>query len=232
VAADARAVCGPDLLVHAVHNAVDLDRFHPEGPALSLHGRAGMPPPPPGAMTVGLVATMGLWKGHEVFLRALALLPRDLSLRAYVVGGRIYRTAGSEVDPNALRRQAAELGIADRVGFTGFVDDPAAAMRALDVVVHASTAPEPFGLVIAEAMACGRPVVVSDAGGAAEIADAGALRVPPGDAAALAGALLRLAGDAQLRARLGRAGRAHAEAHFGRARLAAQVGDVYRRVVA
>ena len=232
VAADARAVCGPHLAVHAVHNAVDLERFRPDGPALRLHERAGMPPPPPGAVTVGLVATMGLWKGHDVFLRALARLPRELPLRAYVVGGRIYRTTGSEVDPDALRRHAAELGVADRVGFTGFVDDPAAAMRALDVVVHASTAPEPFGLVIAEAMACGRPVVVSDAGGAAEIAGAGALRVPPGDAEALAGALLRLAGGAELRARLGREGRAHAEAHFGRARLAARVADVYRGVVA
>ncbi len=232
VAADARAVCGPDLSVHAVHNAVDLDLFRPDGPTLSLHGRAGMPPAPPGSVTVGLVATMGLWKGHDVFLRALALLPRGLSLRAYVVGGAIYRTAGSEVDPNALRRQAAELGIAEWVGFTGFVEDPAAAMRALDVVVHASTAPEPFGLVIAEAMACGRPVVVSDAGGAAEIAGAGALRVPPGDAQALAGALLRLVGDLELRARLGRAGRAHAEARFGRARLAAEMGAVYRGVVA
>jgi glycosyltransferase involved in cell wall biosynthesis len=230
VADDARGVCGPELPVHAVHNAVDLDSFRPDGPVLALHERAGMPPPPRGALTVGLVATMGLWKGHDVFLRALALLPPELPLRAYVVGGRIYRTAGSEVDPDVLRRQAAELGIADRVGFTGFVDDPAAALRALDVVVHASTAPEPFGLVIAESMACGRPVVVSDAGGAGEIAGAGALRVPPGDAAALAGALLRLAGDAELRASLGRAGRAHAEAHFGRVRLASRVADVYRGV--
>ena len=232
VAADARAVCGPGLPVHAVHNAVDLERFRPEGPALPLHERAGMPPPPPAAVSVGLVATMGLWKGHDVFLRALALLPPELPLRAYVVGGRIYRTAGSEVDPEALRRQAAELGIAERVGFTGFVEDAAAAMRGLDVVVHASTAPEPFGLVIAEAMACGRPVVVSAAGGAAEIAGEGALLVPPGDAEAMATALLRLAVDAELRARLGRAGRAHAEAHFGRARLAAQVAAVYRGVLA
>ena len=52
---------------------------------------------------------------------------------------------------------------------TGFVKDSAAALRALDVVVHGSTAPEPFGLVIAEAMACGRTVIVSDSGGVAEV---------------------------------------------------------------
>ncbi|HYW09387.1 MAG TPA: glycosyltransferase family 4 protein [Longimicrobium sp.] len=230
VADDARAVCGRGFPVHAVHNAVDLDRFHPRGPVLPLNERAGMPLPAADAVVVGLVATMGLWKGHDVFLRALALLPPRLPLRAYVVGGRIYRTAGSEVDPEALRRQAAELGLADRVGFTGFVEDSAAAMRALDVVVHASTAPEPFGLVIAEAMACGRPVVVSAAGGAAEIAGAGAVSVPPGDAEALAAALLGLARDPEHRARLGRAGRIRAERDFDRARFAAEVARVYRGV--
>jgi len=70
----------------------------------------------------------------------------------------------------------------------------------------------------------------SAAGGAAEIAGAGAVLVPPGDAEALAAALLRLADDAELRARLGRAGRAHAGSHFGRARLAAGVARVYRGV--
>jgi glycosyltransferase involved in cell wall biosynthesis len=103
-------------------------------------------------------------------------------------------------------------------------------MRALDVVVHASTQPEPFGLVIAEAMACGRPVVVSAAGGAGEIVRDGidALAVPPGDAAAMAEAIRRLAEDAELRARMGAAGRARAEADFDRARLVRQVAPVYR----
>lgn len=68
-------------------------------------------------------------------------------------------------------------------------------MRALDIVVHASTQPEPFGLVIAEAMACGRAVIASQAGGAAEIIDPGenALGLPPGDAAVLAERIVQLA---------------------------------------
>jgi glycosyltransferase involved in cell wall biosynthesis len=185
-----------------------------------------------GAVRVGLVATMGLWKGHEVFLRAVAALERDLPVRAYVVGGAIYGTAGSEVDPDRLRRLASELGIADRVGFTGFAD-AAAAMRALDVVVHASTQPEPFGLVIAEAMACARPVVVSAAGGAGEIItdSRDALGVPPGNVEAMAEAIRRLVVDADLRARMGAAGRETAERAFDRARLAAEVAPVYRSLV-
>lgn len=227
---DVRRVCGSTLRVDVVHNAVDLARFTPDGPRAPLHALAGMPAPAAGSVAVGLVATMGLWKGHEVFLHALSRLPADLGVRGYVVGGRIYATAGSEVDPQALRRTADALGIADRVGFTGFMDDSATAMRALDVVVHASTQPEPFGLVIAEAMACARPVIVSAAGGAGEIVRDGvdALAVPPGDAEALATALRRLAADAGLRARLGAAGRTRAEQDFDRARLARQVAPLYR----
>ena len=230
VGEDVRAVCGPALRVEVVHNAVDLDRFTPDGPRAPLHELAGMAVPSPDAVSVGLVATMGLWKGHHVFLHALAHLPADLPVRGYVVGGRIYATAASEVDPEALRRLAAELEIADRVGFTGFVDDAPAAMRALDVVVHASVQPEPFGLVIAEAMACARPVIVSAAGGAAELVHDGAdaLAVPPGDVEALAAAIGRLAEDRALRERLGAAGRATAERDFDRARLARQVAPLYR----
>jgi glycosyltransferase involved in cell wall biosynthesis len=96
--------------------------------------------------------------------------------------------------------------------------------------VHASTAPEPFGLVIAEAMACGRAVIVSHAGGAAEIVDPGvdALVHTPGDAGDLAAQIGALAGDPALRARLGRAARATAERSFDRARLAAELVPIYR----
>jgi glycosyltransferase involved in cell wall biosynthesis len=105
-------------------------------------------------------------------------------------------------------------------------------MRGLDIVVHASSAPEPFGMVIAEAMACGRAVVASLAGGAAEIVREGvdALGHPPGDVDALARSLRTLIEDAGLRARLGRAARAAAETRFDRARLARQLAPLYTRV--
>ncbi|HET7231352.1 MAG TPA: glycosyltransferase family 4 protein [Longimicrobium sp.] len=233
VAGDLRGVCGSSFPVHVVYNAVNLARFNPDGPRAPLATMAGMEAEPAGAVTVGLVATMGVWKGHRVFIDAIARLPRDLPLRAYIVGGRIYATAGSEEDPDHLRELISGHGLDGRVGITGFLDDPADAMRALDVVVHASTQPEPFGLVIAEGMACGRAVIATAAGGAAEIVDDGvnALTVPPGDAHALADAIARLAGDAELRARMGAAGRAKAERRFDRARLAAEVIPVYRAIV-
>ena len=107
-------------------------------------------------------------------------------------------------------------------------------MRALDVVVHASTQPEPFGLVIAEGMACGRAVIVSDGGGAAELVTVGenALSHPPGDADSLAGCIMRLATNSGLRRRLGQGGRSTAEHRFDRARLATELVPLYRDVAA
>jgi len=164
-----------------------------------------------------------------VFLHAVARLPRELSLRAYVISGSVYETRGSEESLDALRALAVSLGIADRVGFTGFVSEPASAMRALDVVVHASTTPEPFGLVIVEGMACGRPVIVSAAGGAAEIVQPGvdALTHAPGDVAGLATAIHSLTVDGALRERLGREALRTAIARFDRRRMGAQIVPVY-----
>jgi glycosyltransferase involved in cell wall biosynthesis len=175
------------------------------------------------------MGTFARWKGHKVFLDAIARASSACALRAYVIGGAVYHTAGSQHSLDELRRYADGKGLSDRVGFTGFVDAPEAAIRALDIVVHASTAPEPFGLVIAEAMACARAVIASDAGGAREIFTPGvdALAHAPGDAADLADRIVELGADPAHRERLGRAGRRTAERRFNRRRLAAELAPVY-----
>jgi glycosyltransferase involved in cell wall biosynthesis len=230
VAADVRAVCGKCLPVKTIYNGIDLEDFSPVGPTLDLDALSGLPAPTPQTIRVGMLATLARWKGHETFLRAMALIPADLPVRGYVVGGALYQTNGSQRSLAELRKLATELGIAQRNGFTGFVNQPAAAMRALDIVVHASTEPEPFGLVIAEGMACGRAVIASQSGGAAELITAGAdaLAHPPGDAESLAACITRLVTDADLRARLGRAGRRTAEQRFARVRLATELVPLYR----
>jgi glycosyltransferase involved in cell wall biosynthesis len=124
------------------------------------------------------------------------------------------------------------LGLGAKVGFTGFLDDPAAAMRSLDIIVHASTQAEPFGMVIIEGMACGKAVIVSQAGGASELFVDGvnALGYHPGDAAALARQIERLARDGALRRRLGVAARKATEQLFRGERLAQQVLSLYQEV--
>jgi glycosyltransferase involved in cell wall biosynthesis len=230
VANDVRSVCGGRLNIYPIHDGIDLKDFSPTGPVLDLDALADMPPANPATVRVGLLATMARWKGHSVFLRALSLLPASLRIRAYVVGGALYQTEGSEFRLADLRALAAELGIANKVGFADFVDQPAAAMRALDIVVHASTEPEPFGRVIGEAMACGRAVIASHAAGAVELLTAGvdALTHPPGDTSVLAERIATLAANAELRASLGKCGRATAERRFDRGRPARQMIPIYR----
>jgi glycosyltransferase involved in cell wall biosynthesis len=232
VARDVQSVCGLELEALCIYNAIDLERYSPNGEKTDLDSLAGLDQAPQGTVRVGLAATLAHWKGHAVFLRALARLPQDLPYRAYVIGGAIYQTGNSQRSLDELRSLAAELGIADRVGFTGYIADTAGAIRALDVLVHASTQPEPFGRVIAEGMACGRAVICSAAGGAAELITEGkdALAHPPGDDAALAARIAELVRDPELRSRLARAGRITAERRFNRSRLAEEVVPLYRRI--
>jgi glycosyltransferase involved in cell wall biosynthesis len=227
-------VCGDRIEATTVYNAVDLDQFAPSGAAIDLDALAGMPAAPLGTVRIGLIATMARWKGHEVFLRAIAGL-NDYSrsrVRAYVIGDAIYPTRGSQLSIDELRATAQRLGISDCVGFTGFVDDVPAAIRSLDIVVHASTQPEPFGLAIIEAMSCGKPAIASAAGGAAEIAQlsGGVMLHPPGDSAALSRCLERLICNPSERAALGAVGRASAEKLFRRSRLADQIVPIFERV--
>jgi len=229
VAADVRAVAGPDADVRVIYNAVDLDRFSPAGPVVDLDARSGLDRAPAGTVRVGLVATFSRWKGHETFLKALAALPAASPVRGYVIGGALYDTDGSQHSAGELRALASSLGLEGRVGFTGFVDSVDGVMRALDVVVHASTMPEPFGLVIAEAMACSRAVITSGTGGAGELVRDGvdAVTHRPGDAVDLASRIEMLAADATLRARLGRAARETAGRRFDAARLADEFASTY-----
>ena len=229
VAADLKSLL-PHTKAITIYNAIDLSRFEPAGAKLDLDALAGLSPAPDGTIRVGLVATLARWKGHQVFLEALGRIQRDLPIRGYIIGGPIYQTDGSQWSLAELREKAERLGLAGTVGFTGFVPDAAAGMRSLDIVVHSSTQPEPFGMVIIEAMGCEKPVIVSQAGGASELFIDGedALGHPPGDVDALARKICLLAGDPELRRRLASNGRAKAEQNFHRARLANELVSAYR----
>ena len=231
VADRARRVLAAAPSVQAVHNAVDLDRFHPVGPSLDLDALAGVAPMTSGGVRIGLVGTFAKWKGHDVFLRALAKLRTSIPVRGYVIGDSIYQTDASQYSLSTLREMASRNGLNGHVAFTGHVADVPAALRSLDIIVHASIEPEPFGLVIAESMACGRPVIVSRAGGAAEIARAGAVFHTPGDADELAERMTQLVSEPRLRDELSRAGRAAAEQLFSRRRLAQALIPIYEGVL-
>jgi glycosyltransferase involved in cell wall biosynthesis len=228
VADDVASIFDTPPPLHVVRNAVDLNVFTPEGTRLDLDGLAGLPTAPADVIRVGLVATFALWKGHETFLDALQRVPASRPIRGYIIGGPLYNTSGSQHSKRELEAMIDARNLRSRVGLTGFLES-APAMRSLDVVVHASSEPEPFGLVIAEAMACGRAVITTAHGGAAELIEAGrdALVAPAGDARALAAAIDRLAADPMLRESLGSRARAAAITRFAPDRMAADLARVF-----
>jgi glycosyltransferase involved in cell wall biosynthesis len=142
---------------------------------------------PDGKPLVGMFGRICRWKGQDVFLRALALVP---GARGVIAGAALFEEQAFERELHELARQ---LGISDRVTFAGHVDDAMTLMAACDVIVHCSTAPEPSGRVIAEAMFAGTPVIGSDAGGVPEFIDHGETGqlTPLNDPEALATAIRR-----------------------------------------
>jgi len=233
VAEDLRSIGMGNFNIESIYNGIDTDVFAPYGPSIDLDSLAGLPPVTPGVLRVGLLGTFARWKGHEIFLRALSMLSPEIPIRGYIAGGPIYQTNGSQHTIAELKKLAGALGLNGRVGFTGFIENPAAAIRSLDIVVHASTQPEPFGLVIVEAMACGKPVIISNCGGASELVQdrVNALTHEPGDAAGMAARILELAEDPRLRIRLGEAARRTAENRFNRARFGRDFVQIYTRLV-
>jgi glycosyltransferase involved in cell wall biosynthesis len=184
----------------------------------------------PSTLRIGLIGRISPWKGQDVFLRAFAAANFEVPATAVIVGSAMF---GEDAFEAELHRLCEQLGIADRVEFTGFIADVPSVLAGLHIVVHASTIPEPFGQVVIEGMAAGLPVIAANAGGPAEIVTPGVdgLLTEPGDVKALTVALERLAGDPAERARMGAKGRARA-ADFSPDRVAAMVTTVYRTVLA
>jgi glycosyltransferase involved in cell wall biosynthesis len=213
--------------VRVVHNGVDPAPFDAVTDADAHNLRARLAPG--AAHVVAMFGRLHQWKGQHVAIDALAELPGDCHL--WVVGAPLF---GEHAFEAALRERAAQRGVAARVHFLGFRDDVAPLMRAADVVVHASTLPEPFGRVLVEGMLAGRPVVAADAGGVREIVADGVtgLLIPPGDAASLARAVDRLRAEPRYAASLAAAGSARARAAFGVQEMVRGVRNVLEEVIA
>ncbi|MFD7922840.1 glycosyltransferase family 4 protein [Streptomyces sp. NPDC059740] len=203
-----------------IRNGVDLARYTAALPATGPRAADGAAersaPDGPLAVCVGRLCRQ---KGQDVLLSAWP------AVRAALPAARLV-FVGDGPDERALRAQAAGD---PSVTFAGASADPRTWYAAADLVVLPSRW-EGMALAPLEAMACGRPVLVTDVGGARESlppGHAGHCLVAPADPAALAGALRRLLPDAALRARLGATGAAHVQASFDVAHTAAAVLDLY-----
>jgi glycosyltransferase involved in cell wall biosynthesis len=202
----------PRSAVPVVHNGVDMTRFGDDASQASavIEQRRTALGLPRDAFLVGLFGRFTQWKGQHVAIDAIARVP-DAHL--VLVGDALF---GETAYAQSLRTQAEALGITDRVHFAGFQHDVASWMKAMDVIVHASTQPEPFGLVIIEAMAAGKPVIASNGGAVPEIVRHGenGMIIEPGDASKLAVAISTLQREPEMAKRIAAQGHADAGQHF------------------
>lgn len=183
---------------------------------------AGLEPPAPrGEPRLALVGRLIPIKGHGVLLDALARAREELP-------GVTLELAGDGPLASELRATVARLGLGEAVTFLGRVAPPAPVYERAQIVVVPSFG-EGFGMVALEAMERGRAVIASDVGGLPEIVEAGAtgLIVPPGDASALAAAIVELAGDPARAAAFGAAGRERALAEFSQERCTERIEALY-----
>jgi len=176
------------------------------------------------------------WKGQDVFLRAAALVVREMPEVYFLLVGEPDPEESSGLEPFSLSLQelAEELGLADRVIFTGFRSDMGAVYATLSMAVHPAREAEPFGLAVAEAMASGIPVVAVNLGGPRELIEDGVsgLLVPPEDARTLARAILELLTNRERAAQLRRAGRPRAERLVALERQVRRLEELYEQALA
>lgn len=200
-----------------VYNGVDSSHFEPVAAfeeAKRLRAKIGVSPQ---GLLIGTVGRMRPEKNHEVLLTSMRRL-RAARVDCHLV------IAGDGPLCDHLKRRAVELEVADRVAFIGEVDDVRPVLTALDVFVLPSTAVESFSNAALEAMAVGRPVILSDIGGAREMIDDGVegYVVSPTELAARIPALIAaLYADRRKRLQMGQAARNRAQTRFSVASMAA-----------
>lgn len=183
-----------------------------------LRASLGLPAGP----LVGVFSRLAPWKGQHVLIEALASLP---GVGLVIVGDALF---GEQAYAARLKARVAELGLTDRIHFLGHRSDVPALMQAVDVMVHPSIDPEPFGRTLVEAMLAGVPVVATDAGAAPDILERGRAGdlVPPNDAPALGRAIAAVLARAdKLSPQLDYASR-RARSEYSLARMLDAIGSV------
>jgi glycosyltransferase involved in cell wall biosynthesis len=192
----------PKLPAVIIAPAVDLEVYKPVAASLQeIRKKLGLPE---NSRIVGIVARLQRWKGVHIFLEAASFIAKEHpDVHFVIVGGSHF----SETDyQDELEKQAAKAGITHQVHFAGYQANTASWMQAFDILVHASYG-EPFGMVIIEGMASGKPVIATKKDGPLEIITDGenGLLIPPGDAISLALTIQRLIRDTDYCNKLSRA---------------------------
>lgn len=177
---------------------------------------------------VGLIGRVSPWKGQDVFIRAAAAICEEFpQVRFQIIGAPLF---SESVYESELKQLTRALQLDQRMEFTGFVHDVQSALERLQIVVHASTVGEPFGQVVIEAMAAGKPVIATNGGGIPEIVvdQVTGLLIEMNNTRALADAMAVLLRDPAKAQAMGAQGRKRVQELFTIERTTKGVEQVYR----
>ena len=177
---------------------------------------------------VGHFSRLAPWKGQDVLIDALTQCSEGV--HALLVGAALY---GEDDYANALHQQVERLGLSDRVHFLGFRNNVPELMAACDVITHTSTAPEPFGRVVVEAMLSKQPIIAAAGGGVVELINSGknGWLVPPSQPQALAQAIQSCYDHPAAAHDVARVAYSEAVQRFHVAKTTQQIVDVLEAVV-
>lgn len=208
-------------LVRTIPNGIDTGRFAGGGGTGELRKELGISE---GDRVIGTIGRLMRQKGMPYLLEAFRILRQGASDTTLVIVGDGEERAG-------LEQRARELGISDKVVFAGIRRDIPDLLAMFDIFTLASLW-EGQPITIMEAMAAGRPIVATDAGGSAEVLDDGrcGIIVPVKDPGALAGSIRSLLDDPELAGRFGERARERAEAELSSAAMTRKYEDVFGSV--
>lgn len=204
-----QGIAAKQLIV--IHNGLDPDRVRAKADAAEIRQRHGIEP---GSPIIGIIGNIKEWKGQDVVVRATARLrQRWPNIRCLLVGD----TEVDRVYEEHLRKQVVEQGLENNVIFTGYQPNVADYLNVMDVMIHASVLPEPFGRVLLEGMAMKKPVIGARGGAVPEIIVHGesGFMFKPGDDAELAQYVAGLLEDSSRAREMGEMGHKRAGQEFG-----------------
>lgn len=205
-ATEKQSALSPRRTMRMVYPGVELDQFNSNALCSPRLMRQHLHLPSEGPL-IGIVGRLQKWKGMHLLIKAMPQILKSYPQASCVIVGD---EVGEKLEYQTYLKQIIqELNLKDRIHFVGLQQNVAEWMQAMDVVVHASIEPEPFGIVVIEALALGKPVVAADAGGPTEVIRNGenGLLTPSGNVNALALAILRYLDNPAFAQKVGTAAR-------------------------
>lgn len=217
----------PENLV-TIYNGIDPDVVSVTARAEDILGYHGVDP---GTRVIGIIGNIKFWKGQETMIRALPLILESVpDLVCLFVGDT---SPADQAYHDHLYQLAVDLGVSSNIRFTGYTRNVADFINAMEIVIHTSVEPEPFGRVLIEAMAMSKPVVGARGGAVTEIIEEGktGLTFQPGDAASLADAVKQLLSSPATAAEMGVQGRIRLQSEFDIQTNVRKTEEVYASIL-